>query len=169
MATARSRDPAGRRRTGTSMTGGSRTRAAMLLGITFLAGVAAGVAIDRQFRDPAPVEPPKQVTQDNRRDRGDRGTTIERFADELGLTEEQRAEIDPIIDETRDRMDDIFAPVRPAYRAVVDSARSRIEAILTPEQVTEYRRLLDRDYGRGPGDGRERERDEGHDRDTENR
>lgn len=150
------------------MTTGSRGRVLLLLGIVFLAGMAAGVALDRQFRAPSGERPAKQVDDGPRTDRRDRGTTIERFADELGLTEEQRAQIAPILAETRQRMDELFEDVRPTYRSVVDSARSRIEAILTPEQVTEYRRLLERD-GRGPEDGRERERNGQHDRDTENR
>ena len=150
------------------MTTGSRGRVLLLLGIVFLAGMAAGVALDRQFRDTPGDRSTKQADDGPRTDRRDRGTTIERFADELGLTEEQRAQIAPILADTRQRMDELFEDVRPTYRSVVDSARSRIEAILTPEQVTEYRRLLERD-GRGPEDGRERERNGQHDRDTENR
>jgi hypothetical protein len=44
-------------------------------------------------------------------------------------------------------MSELFDQVKPAYDELVDSARSEVEAILTPEQVVEYRRLLEREYG----------------------
>lgn len=148
------------------MSASSRTRVTLLLAITFLAGLAAGVAVDRQFLSQRGHEASKQAQEDHRRDRGVRGSTIERFADELGLTEEQRSEIDPILEETRERMSELFEPVRPMYRDLVDSTRARIEAVLTPEQVTEYRRLLEREYG----DDHDRdEPNEGNEGNTENR
>lgn len=111
--------------------------------------MAAGFAADRQLSGPAVAEGPGKVAGDapNRDD-----TTIERFADELGLTDAQRTAIAPVIEDTQRRMSELFEPVRPAYGDLVDSARARIEAILTPEQVTEYRRLLEREYGSGDGD-----------------
>lgn len=141
------------------MAGPARVRVALLLAITFMAGMAAGVAADRQLRvnaeaDAAPADDSLAATHENiGRSRAGRAT-IERFADDLGLTEEQRAEIAPIIEDARRRMSDLFAPVRPAYGEIVDSAKARIEAILTPEQVTEYRRLLESEYGAGDGRGR---------------
>lgn len=143
------------------MTDSSRSRVALLLAITFLAGMAAGVAADRALGVRAAGDVTKQAEADDRRERHGRGTTIERFADELGLTQEQRARIDPILEDARERMSELFEPVRPSYRALVDSTRARIETILTPEQVAEYRRLLDREYGRGHGRPDRDERNEG--------
>lgn len=157
----------------------SRTRVALLLAITFVAGMAAGVAADRQLRSDAPPQASKQAREDHRKDRRGGGTTIERFADELGLTQQQRDRIDPILEDAREGMSELFEPVRPAYRALVDSTRARIEAVLTPEQVTQYRSLLEREYGdrddrrRGEGDrtrdggGPDRDEDEGNQGDTE--
>lgn len=136
----------------------SRTRVALLLAITFAAGMAAGVAADRQLRSDVAAEASKQAREDHRRDRRGGRTTIERFADELGLTEEQRDRIDPILEDAREGMSELFEPVRPAYRALVDSTRARIEAVLTPEQVTQYRALLEREYG-DRDDRRDRDRD----------
>ena len=75
-----------------------------------------------------------------------RETTIERFADELGLTTEQREQISPVLEHTRTRMSEVFDQVRPEYGRVVDSARARIEAVLTPEQVEMYRSLLESEH-----------------------
>ena len=137
----------------------SRTRVALLLAITFVAGMAAGVAADRQLRPDPGEDASKQVREDHRKDRRGGGATIERFADELGLTDEQRARIDPILEDTREGMSELFEPVRPAYRALVDSARARIEAVLTPEQAAQYRSLLEREYG-DRDDRRDRDGDE---------
>ncbi len=116
----------------------SRARVTSLLLLTFAAGAAAGIAVDRHLLDGG-REPALRGQS------GSRGeTTIERFADDLGLTAEQRARIQPILEDTRKRMTEVFDEVRPAYRELVDSARARIEAVLTPEQVASYRELLER-------------------------
>lgn len=147
------------------MAGTPRVRVTLLLAITFMAGMAAGVAADRQLRVNASASAAAASGDDatttpretRNRARG-RGATIERFADDLGLTEEQREKIAPIIEDARRQMSELFAPVRPAYGEIVDSAKARIEVLLTPEQVTEYRRLLEKEYGRRDGrmDGRGR-------------
>lgn len=133
------------------MSGGApRGRVALLLAATFAAGAAAGVAVDRQVRHPAEAAA-------ERRDDGERerGYTIERFADDLGLTPGQRAAIAPILEDTRSRMRELSHRVRPEYRQIVDSARARIEAVLTPEQVAAYRELLERERRRDREDGHE--------------
>jgi Spy/CpxP family protein refolding chaperone len=112
-------------------------RVALLLLVTLAAGAAGGVAIDRRFDAPA------QTEHGTRGSEGRGETTIERFADELGLTEEQRQQIAPVLEDTRTRMSEVFDKVRPEYRRVVDSARAQIEALLTPDQVTMYRSLLE--------------------------
>ncbi len=122
----------------------SKARVSLLLSITFLAGMAAGVAADRQLARPAVTgTTDTAVSETSRR----QGSTIERFADELGLTDSQRAAIAPVLKDTRQSMSELFDQVKPAYDELVDSARSEVEAILTPEQVVEYRRLLEREYG----------------------
>jgi Spy/CpxP family protein refolding chaperone len=122
--------------------GSQGIRVALLLLATLAAGAAGGIALDRKLGS-------SQSTAELS-DRGSRGreTTIERFADELGLTEEQRASIAPILVDTRARMSEVFDKVRPEYELVVDSARARIEAVLTPDQVRMYRQLLDEQRGR---------------------
>ena len=124
----------------------SKARVSLLLAITFFSGLAAGFALQGQLAGAGVAEVAEPAGGGGE---GQRGTTIERFADELGLTADQRAEIAPIVAETRREMSALFEPVRPAYDEVVNSARARIEAILTDEQVEEYRVLLEREYGSG--------------------
>jgi Spy/CpxP family protein refolding chaperone len=92
-----------------------------------------------------PAESPAERRDEASRERG---YTIERFADDLGLTSDQRAAIAPILEDTRSRMRDLSHRVRPEYREIVDSARARIEAVLSPEQVSAYRDLLERERRR---------------------
>jgi len=133
--------------------GAPRGRVAVLLLATFVAGAAAGVAADRQMGRPA--ESPSERRDEASRERG---YTIERFADDLGLTSDQRAQIAPILEDTRSRMRDLSHRVRPEYREIVDSARARIEAVLSPDQVAAYRDLLERERRRdrdGEHEGRD--------------
>jgi Spy/CpxP family protein refolding chaperone len=120
----------------------SGTRVIVLLVLTFAAGAAVGIAVDRHLLEPKGLTGAEVA---ERRTRGE--TTIERFADDLGLTEEQRASIRPILENARARMKAVFDEVRPEYEIVIDSARARIEAVLTPDQVARYRELLEQEYG----------------------
>lgn len=139
---------------------GSRFSVALLLVLTFTAGVAAGVAADRLdlLPDVAQAGEAERDRPDDDRRRG--RTTIERFADDLELTAAQRAEIEEILDRYRERMREMWMEVRPRYRAMVDSVRGRIEDVLTPEQVTEYRELLKERGRRSSERGDEGEREE---------
>lgn len=139
---------------------GSRFSVALLLVLTFTAGVAAGVAADRLdlLPDVAQAGEAERDRPDDDRRRG--RTTIERFADDLELTAAQRAEIEEILDLYRERMREMWMEVRPRYRAMVDSVRGRIEDVLTPEQVTEYRELLKERGRRSSERGDEGEREE---------
>lgn len=116
---------------------GSRGRAGVLLALTFAAGLTVGLAAERYALHPGDEVASAESTRSGR-------TTIERFADDLGITPEQQAQIDPILVETRERMSTVFDQVRPEWEAVVDSARVRIESVLTPDQARRYRALLQR-------------------------
>ncbi len=137
----------------------SRARAVLLLALTFAAGAAAGVAGDRLQLFPDSARATERDGRDRRGDEGrPRQTTIERFADDLGLTAAQRVEIEEVLDEYRASAKALQTSVRPQYRALLDSARTRIESVLTGDQVIEYRALLE-----------ERARREGWERDSSER
>ena len=131
------------------MLGGSRIRVGIVLGLTFAAGLAGGVALDRRVLDRP------HATSGRRSDR-ERGPVIERFASELDLSQDQRTRIETILDHYRARMKAIWQDVHPRYSAIVDSARSEIEDVLTPQQVQQYRSLLRQEY-RHRDDGGARE------------
>jgi len=114
----------------------SRGRAAVLLLLMFASGLAVGLAAERYALHRGIVHDVSSPARQGR-------STIERFADELGITPEQQARIDPILVETREQMSAVFDRVRPEWEAVVDSARARIESVLTPDQAQRYGALLE--------------------------
>lgn len=139
----------------------SRARVVILLALTFSAGLAVGVGGDRLIESGAPVTDDglaavrESETPRSRRSGIQPRFAIERHADELGLTEAQLAEIEPILLRVRTEMDTIMADIRPRFRAVYDSARLEIEQVLTPDQVARYREILE--DRRGGHEGGERE------------
>lgn len=126
----------------------SKTRAIILLVMTFAAGAAVGVAGDRLNLIPAVAEATEPGLEADRGERRERQTTIERFADNLGLTVEQRFEVEILLDYYRSSAQNLQATVRPQYRALMDSVRTKIEAVLSDEQVEQYRSLLRQDRDR---------------------
>ena len=136
----------------------SRFRATLLLTLVFATGAAVGVAADRLdiFAGADEAEPVAETSSPETRERDDRSrgrqTAIEQFADELGLTAEQRSRIEGFLDHYRDEARALREAVQPQYRALLDSVRTQIESVLTEEQGEDYRELLRQQYG----DGRER-------------
>ena len=63
----------------------------------------------------------------------------------------QRTEIEAILEHYRASMNGLWGEWRPRYRTLIDSVRVQIETVLTDEQVTEYRGLLERRRGRDSG------------------
>ena len=128
----------------------SRLRAVTLLILTFAAGAAIGVAGDRLELIPGVAQATETgpggegARPEGRRDRR---TTIEKFADDLDLTEDQRGDIEEFLDYYRSSVRSMRLAVRPQYRSLLDSVRIQIESVLSDHQVEEYRALLEERYG----------------------
>jgi Spy/CpxP family protein refolding chaperone len=75
------------------------------------------------------------------------------FYDSLGLSDRQRASIDSIMRANRPRTDQVMASIMPQLRAISDSTRLAIDAVLTPEQLAKLKAMPKRDFRRGPGFG----------------
>lgn len=142
-----------------------RTQGIALLLATFVAGALAGMALER-LRTRPEFPPPGQ----------ERGLGMMRpFApgglppmfEELNLTDEQRASISEIIERSRPRTDELLQSMLPRLRAVTDSVREEIRAVLTPEQAVKldslmadvrgrFRGMRGEPWERGPGRPRPR-------------
>jgi Spy/CpxP family protein refolding chaperone len=76
--------------------------------------------------------------QERHERRGGRGNREERIFEsmrrDLNLTEQQATEIRTILEQTRNDYRALRAEVRPRYDSVRQNARTRIRALLTPEQ-----------------------------------
>jgi Spy/CpxP family protein refolding chaperone len=97
--------------------------------------------------------------------------SIERMTDQLNLTPEQKAKVQPIIDQARPQIENIRREAMQKTKAVMDNAMAQIRPMLTPEQQKKLEEAKnDRKSGReGRGDrhgqrghgGQEDQSDEG--------
>ena len=71
----------------------------------------------------------------------------ERLERQLGLSEEQRREIDEILRESRKESNGLHDEMLPRIRAQVERTRQRIFEVLTPEQREEFERLREEHRG----------------------
>jgi Spy/CpxP family protein refolding chaperone len=114
-----------------------------LLVATFVAGGLAGAASSRVLAAREPAAHPA-ASDEGRRCQGDRGPggATMRILNQLDLSAGQRARIDTITARRRAQMDAFWeGPEGRRMRAIVDSARAEIRAVLTPTQAAEYDRL----------------------------
>jgi len=124
---------------------GSRTRlvTALVLAAVFGAGVLLGLAADSNLGATPPeltVDAPETETETTERPQR------RRIYDQVEPTEEQRHLIDSIIGEHRARTNaldhEMRAEYRGGFRVILLETREAIKGVFTPEQATEYQRLL---------------------------
>jgi Spy/CpxP family protein refolding chaperone len=79
---------------------------------------------------------------------------FEHMRRDLNLSEQQATEIRAILDQTRNDYRALRTEVRPRYDAVRQNARTKIRALLTPEQQKLFdARAAERDARRSNDDG----------------
>jgi hypothetical protein len=119
--------------------------AATVIVLSLLTGVIVGVAVDRRVlwshRHGGPVMLP----------RGGRGPIMapDHLERALGLSPAQTAAVDSIMRHRMAQRDSLMAQTWPVMRQLLDSTRSDIEKVLTPEQKTRFEQLRSREPG-GP-------------------
>ena len=133
---------------------------ARLVGITLLllAFAVGGMAGFASFR----VVEAREASAAPERDECKRGPKDQELYNQLDLSAEQRAQIEEILQRRHKRMRAIWAEQRPRVRAVSDSTREELRAILTPEQQAReaefWESIRKRDdrksEGKGQGDHR---------------
>jgi len=129
-----------------------RIAAALLLTGMFAIGVVAGVGLERvrdrrgrqqhSVRDGVPVWALPE--RDQRRHWA-------RVSDQLALTPEQRAQVDSILTRRARQLEAARAEVEPTMSAIMASARSQIDSVLTKDQlarIQEMRRQRAKERGR---------------------
>jgi Spy/CpxP family protein refolding chaperone len=137
----------------------SRWIALAVLSAIFLAGAALGAAALAVLSDDR-QEQPERPQPDGRWGGPPGGPSI---FDQIGLTAEQKAGMDSIMERRRRQMDAFWEEHNPEVRAIIDSARAEVDRLLTPEQRQQYQEFRerrrrdhmgpdDRAPRRGPGD-----------------
>ena len=80
----------------------------------------------------------------SRAHRFDRGKLLEDMTREVGLTPDQKTQLEVIIEDTRSKFQAIDDQTRPQYDQVRQQARDRIRAFLTPEQRPKFEEFVRR-------------------------
>ena len=125
-----------------------------LLLVTFVGGVLAGVALERTMSTGE-----NTLRAERPVDGRDRQPGLHRFMDQLDLTQAQQDEIAIILQRGHSETRTFWEHEGSHLRAIVDSTRAEIRAVLTPEQREEYdafRQRRAQDRGAHSEDGRRR-------------
>lgn len=146
---------------------GPRARALALILLVAVLGALIGIGVDRALAGPAPETRVEADAPDHmhewrvrgmmRRARAPIGPTarsatmgarfLEQLEQELGLSAEQRAAIERILQEDQERVRELMREYQPRFRAIARETREKIAEVLTEEQL-ERRRSLAPNRGR---------------------
>jgi hypothetical protein len=138
------------------MNGKSRAWALALLVAVFLVGGAAGAGVDRML-----VGDRQEASADRGRSEGNRDrrrSYLDWLAAELALSDEQRTQVQTILERSRDQASALWREYRPRYEEMQGQARAEIRGLLSEEQAAAYDALLEKQRRR-----RERAQDGGRD------
>ena len=114
-----------------TLTGRTRLKIWLVLVVVFVLGCATGVALTGLYRSRASGDRPET------RERA-MNERFERMRNELSLTEQQTTSVRTILDETRNEYRALRTELRPRFEEPRLKARSRIRALLTPEQQKKF-------------------------------
>ena len=110
-----------------------KTQVWLLILVVFLLGGVAGASVDRLLLLKGQSSSPP-----GKGERGGRGRMIEQMQKDLNLTNEQTASVRAIFEDMRKE----FSPRRfdecPGVKESREKSRSRVRAILTPEQQKKF-------------------------------
>lgn len=132
------------------MTGRGKTLVKIWLAVVgvFALGCVTGMSLDSVYRLRAGGE-----RSEARGQKRDKEEVFERMKRDLDLNDQQATQIRAILDQTRDEYRQLRSEVRPRYDAVRQNARTKIRALLTPEQQRKFdAKVAERDARRDDGD-----------------
>lgn len=107
----------------------------LLLAVTFAAGIAVGVAVERRQ---APRHEPASMQQH----------MVGRLTNELRLDSAQQQAVAAILARRQEAVDSSWHALQPHVQATLDSTMREILAVLRPDQAEEYRKMVE---SRHPG------------------
>ena len=114
-----------------TITGRTRLKIWLVLGVVFVLGCVTGVALTGLYRSRASGDRPEA------RERA-MNERFEKMRRELSLTDQQTTAVRTILDETRNEYRALRTELRPRFDEPRQKARARIRALLTPEQQQKF-------------------------------
>ncbi len=115
------------------MKGITRLKLWLAVAAVFALGCATGALLDSAYRLRAGA-----ARGEGRAGKRDPGRMFERMRRDLELDDRQAAEVRKVVDETGNEYRALRSEVRPRFDAIRQSARTRIRALLTPEQQKRF-------------------------------
>jgi len=131
-------------------------KAKILVFAVFFIGIATGIFI-ANFYQTRVTGTREELNTGDRAQRAQRD--VNKFHEYLGLNEEQRQQVNKILEETRSEFQKLRKETQPRFQAIQEESRTKIRAILTSEQrlkYDEFRRTRDE---RCKNRGRDSDRD----------
>jgi Spy/CpxP family protein refolding chaperone len=114
-----------------TLQGRTRLKMWLVLVAVFVLGSVTGVALTGLYRSRAAGDRP-EAREKAMHER------FEKMRTELKLTDEQTKAVQAIIDETRNEYRTLRTELRPRFEEPRQKARTRIRALLTPEQQQKF-------------------------------
>lgn len=105
----------------------------LAVAVVFALGCATGAFLDSAYRLRAGA-----ARNEARGGKRDPEHMFEKMRSELNLDERQATEVHKILDETRNEYRSLRSEARPRFDTIRQSARTRIRALLTPEQQQRF-------------------------------
>ncbi len=116
------------------------TRVAVLcLAGVFVAGALFGVVAHSVYSQRATAA----ATTNSPTPKDLRARYLNRLDSRLTLTPAQREKISPILESSGDRVRELRDRIEPEFEAIRHNQRQEIMTLLTPEQQTEYQKLIE--------------------------
>jgi len=129
----------------------------LLVAAVFIVGIATGVLSANIYHNRV-VESAKAADNRPQQDRGNpqqrAKQNFERMANYLGLQDQQRADIQRIIEETRNDFRQLREKTDPQFKAIEETSRAKVLTVLNEEQRKKYAEF--RETHPGPGGPRGR-------------
>ncbi len=115
-----------------TLPGNTKLKVWLVLVVVFALGAITGAALTGLYRSRAGADRPEKAMHER----------FEKMRSELNLTDEQTKSISAILDETRNEYRGLRAELRPRFEEPRQKARTKIRALLTPEQQQKFDALV---------------------------
>ena len=115
-----------------TLPGHTRLKVWLVLVVVFVLGSITGAALTGLYRSRAGADRPEKAMHER----------FDKMRRELNLTDEQTKSVSAILDDTRNEYRSLRAELRPRFEEPRQKARTKIRALLTPEQQQKFDALV---------------------------